>query len=258
MKNKLRLVAVLLATVLLSVSFLTGCGNNSIENIEQKEVIEEDKEGTPAAEETGMVEEASQPPVNTSTSTAPTAEDARAYVKAFLDLICIGDYDHSINMIDIDPGEESEIIDEGLATVASNMGMSEELQGDFIAVLKAAFSKCKYTVGDAAPTEDGGYDVTVFIEPLKVYSISEEKMTEKFSEKSACLNVNNMSDEDKNNLVYSILIEIIQDNLKEPTYGETQEVVVHYGLLDETNNIYGLSEEEGTKLADALISYDMD
>ena len=136
--------------------------------------------------------------------------------------------------------------------------MSEELQGDFITVLKAAFSKCKYTVGGAVPTEDGGYDVTVTVDPLKVYTVSEEKMLENLSEKTVGLNVNNMSDEDKNNLINSILIEIIQDNLKEPTYSETQEVVVHYGLLDDTNNIYGLSEEDSTKIADVLITYDMD
>lgn len=256
MKNKPRLTSVLL-TVLLSVSILTGCGNNSIDDKGQKDVIEEEKQETPSTEETGQVDEVPQPQADSPSSAAPTAEDARAYVKAFLDLMCTGDYDHSVNMIDIDPGEESEIIDEGLATVASNMDMSEELQGDFITVLKAAFSKCKYTVGDAVPTEDGGYDVIVSIDPLKVYSVSEEKMTEKFSKKTAGLDVNNMSDEDKNNLVYSILIEIIQDSLEEPTYSETQEVVVHYGLLDKTNNVYGLSEEDGTKLADVLISYDM-
>lgn len=258
MKIKLRLTAVLLAIVLLSASVLTGCGNNSMGGNEQKDVIEEEKQETPSAEETGPVEEASQPQADSPSSATPTAEDARAYVKAFLDLMCTGDYDHSVNMIDIDPGEESEIIDEGLAAVASNMGMSEELQGDFITVLKTAFSKCKYTVGDATPTEDGGYDVIVSITPLKVYSVSEEKMTEEFSKKTAGLDVNNISDEDMNNLIYSILIEIIQDNLKEPTYSETQEVVVHYGLLDDTNNIYGLSEEDGTKLAYVLISYDMD
>lgn len=254
MKNKLRLTAVLLTIVLLSASVLTGCGNNSTGDNEQKDVIEEEKQGTPSSEETGLVEEAPQPQADSPSSATPTAEDARAYVKAFLDLMCTGDYDHSVNMIDIDPGEESAIIDEGLATVASNMGMSEELQGDFITVLKAAFSKCKYTVGGAVPTEDGGYDVTVTVDPLKVYTVSEEKMLEKLSEKAVGLNVNNMSDEDKNNLIYSILIEIIQDNLKEPTYGETQEVVVHFGIIDEANSIYGLSENDGEKLANVLIS----
>ena len=257
MKNKLRLTSVLL-TVLLSISILTGCGKTPIGDNGQKDAIEEEKSETSSTEETGPLEEAPQPQADSPSSATPTAEDARAYVKAFLDLMCTGDYDHSVNMIDIDPGEESAIIDEGLATVASNMRMSEELQGDFITVLKAAFSKCKYTVGGAVPTEDGGYDVTVTVDPLKVYTVSEEKMLEKLSEKTVGLNVNNMSDEDKNNLINSILIEIIQDDLKEPTYSETQEVVVRYGLIDGRNNSYGLSEEDSTKIADVLITYDMD
>lgn len=256
MKSKLRLTALLLTFVLLNVSILTGCGNSSKEDNAQKEVIEEEKQEAATTEETELVEEVPQPQSESSSSATPTAEDARAYVKAFLDLICTGDYDHSVNMIDIDPGEESAIVEEGLALAASEMGMSEELQSDFIDVLKAAFSKCKYTVGDSVPTDDGGYDVTVSIEPLNVYYGGEKKIEEKASEKTAGLDIDNMPDEDKNNLAFSILIEIIRENLEEPVYSEPKEVIVHYGLLDEANNVYGLSEEEGKKLAEALISYD--
>ena len=34
------------------------------------------------------------------------------------------------------------------------------------------------------------------------------------------------------------IAEIIRENLEEPEYGEPKEVVVHYGLIDEQNNIF--------------------
>ena len=37
-----------------------------------------------------------------------------------------------------------------------------------------------------------------------------------------------------------------------------KEVVVHYGLIDEQNNIWGVSEEEGEKLGEVLFSADME
>ena len=54
------------------------------------------------------------------------------------------------------------------------------------------------------------------------------------------------------------IAEIIRENLEEPEYGEPQDVVVHYGLIDEQNNIWGVSEEEGEKLGAILFSADME
>ena len=47
--------------------------------------------------------------------------------------------------------------------------------------MREAFAKSKYTVGDAVPTEDGGYDVTVTIEPLKLYAGAQTKLAERIT-----------------------------------------------------------------------------
>ena len=41
----------------------------------------------------------------------PAPEEAQAYVKAVLDLMCTGDYDHSVDLADIEEGKESEVRD---------------------------------------------------------------------------------------------------------------------------------------------------
>ena len=259
MKKRFRLTALLAALMVLSVSVFTACGGSSKGDGGQKEAVEAKKQEAEApseAEPAEAAESAAETQAQAESAAVPTAEDARAYVKAVLDLMCTGEYDHSVNMTDITAGEESTLRDDTIAaTVASiggSAGLSEDNQSGFTEALKEAFSKCKYTVGEAVPTEDGGYDVTVSIEPLMIYSGAQEKMTEKLSSQD----VSGLSEEEQNNLIYSAIIEIIRENLEEPVYGEPREVVVHYGIIDEANNIYGLTEEEGEKLGAALFSPD--
>ena len=264
MKNKLRLTAILVAVAMLSVSVLTGCGGSSSDGKKEAEetaaVQEEQAEAqAPEAAEAAKEETAAaEAPAATPKTDAPTAEDARAYVKAVLDIMCTGDYDHSVNLSDIPEGEEAQLRDSTIQgavdAIASDSGLSDEVKADFTDVMREAFSKAKYTVGDAVPTDDGGFDVTVSIEPLKLYKGAETKLKEKITAEEAA----GLSDEELNNLIYSKIVEIIRENLEEPEYGEPKEVVVHYGLIDEQNNIWGVSEEEGEKLGEVLFSADME
>lgn len=262
MKKKFRLTALLVALMVFSVSVFTACGGSSGNNDSQKEPGQAAEQEAQAPAETEPSEsdgtEEAAPQAQADSAVKPSAEDAQAYVKAMLDLMCTGTYDHSVNMADIVAGEETALRDDTIAStvaaIGGDAGLSEELQSDFAEVLKESFSKCRYTVGDAVPAEDGGYDVTVSIEPLKIYSGAEERLKEKLSSQD----VSGLTEEEKTNLVYTAIIEIIRENLEEPAYSEPREVVVHYGLLDEANNAYGLTEEEGKKLGELLFSADME
>jgi hypothetical protein len=99
----------------------------------------------------------------------PTAEDAKAYVQATLDLLCTGDYDHSVDLAD-----------------------------DFLAL-----------------TADEQQDI-----------------------------------------VLRALSEFLIGKLDTPTYGDPTEVVLHYGLLDEENNIYGCDEDQGELFGSKAFSFD--
>ena len=259
MKNKLRLTALLVAVAMLSVSVLTGCGGSSSDNTkkeaEETATVQEEQAEAPAEAEAVKEETAA---AETPKTDAPTAEDAKAYVKAVLDIMCTGDYDHSVDLADIPEGEEAQLrdstIQSAVAAIASDAGLSEEVQADFTDVMRDAFSKAKYTVGDAVPTEDGGYDVTVTIEPLKLYAGA----TTKLQEKVTADDIAGLSEEETNNLIYTKIAEIIRENLEEPEYAEPQDIVVHYGIIDEQNNLWGVSEEEGEKLGEILFSAEME
>ena len=259
MKNKLRLTALLVAVAMLSVSVLTGCGGSSSgdtkKEAEQAAAVQEEQAEAPAETEAAKEETAA---AETPKTGAPTAEDARAYVQAVLDIMCTGDYDHSVELSDIPEGEEAQLrdstIESAVESIASDAGLSEEVKADFTDVMRVAFSKAKYTVGEAIPTEDGGYDVTVTIEPLEMYAGAADKLPERVSQDELA----GLSEEEANNLIYSKVIEIVRENLEEPEYGEPQDIIVHYGIIDEQNNLWGVSEEEGEKLGALLFSADME
>ena len=259
MENKLRLTALLVAVAMLSVSVLTGCGGSSSgdtkKEAEQAAAVQEEQAEAPAETEAAKEETAA---AETPKTGAPTAEDARAYVQAVLDIMCTGDYDHSVELSDIPEGEEAQLrdstIESAVESIASDAGLSEEVKADFTDVMRVAFSKAKYTVGEAVPTEDGGYDVTVTIEPLKMYAGAADKLPERVSQDELA----GLSEEESNNLIYSKVIEIVRENLEEPEYGEPQDIIVHYGIIDEQNNLWGVSEEEGEKLGALLFSADME
>ena len=75
--------------------------------------------------------------------------------------MCTGDYDHSIKLADVEEGKELEMrdqmIDDTIASLAGENGLSEEVQAEFKEVFVEAFSKCNYTVGSAAPDEQGEF-----------------------------------------------------------------------------------------------------
>ena len=221
MKKQFRIPAILLAVLIMTASVLSGCG-----------------------------------------STGPTEEDARQYVQAVLDLMCTGEYDHSVRFEDVEEGKEfavrDEIIDAQLASLAGTEGLDEETTEKFRAFLNRAFASCRYTVGEAVKAEDAhgtGYDVSVTIEPLNVFKGAMESMEQEMEGLTSDTDkLMEMSDEEIYSSIYDSLFEVLNSNLDAPSYEEPQEIMVHYGIIDEEKRIYGTSAEDGEKLGSALFS----
>lgn len=190
----------------------------------------------------------------------PAPEDAQAYVKAVLDLMCTGDYDHSVNLADIEEGKESEVRDnligEMMTQIGSESNLSEEVTASFKDFMMNAMEKAKYTVGDATVTEDDGYDVTVSIEPLQLFTGIDEELNEVLEEKVASESdkILAMSEEEQTNYVMEIVIELLNKKLEDPQYDPAEEVVVHYGPMEGQKGVYGCTEAEGEKLGSKLFS----
>ncbi len=208
MKKRSKSIMIMIAAVVLAVSVLTGC------------------------------------------SSTPTEKDAKAYVQAVLDMMCKGDYDHSVNIVDIEKGEEGNFREEAVDEAIDSMGIDfdDETRARFKEIMLNAFSKSKYTVGNATKTGEGEYDVEVTIEPLKIGSSDQEELNKRIS----ALDTSSMTEEEYTKQVYGILLDIMEESVNNPVYGEPQTTTVHYGLLDEKNKVYGVSEEDGNKLGTML------
>ena len=189
----------------------------------------------------------------------PAPEEAQAYVKAVLDLMCTGDYDHTVDLADIEEGKESEtrdaLVDQMISEIGDKENLSDEVVSSFRDLMMAALEKTKYTVGEAVETEDG-YDVTVTIEPLQIFNGITKKIDAVLEKKVAAESdkILAMSEEEQTNYVMEILIELLNKKIEDPQYDPADEVVVHYGPMDGQENVYGCTEAEGEKLGAKLFS----
>ena len=190
----------------------------------------------------------------------PTAEDAQAYVKAVLDLMCTGDYDHSVKLVDVEEGTGVELrealVEETLGDIGAESNISDELIEGFKNFMLDALTKANYTVGDAVETEDGGYDVTVSIAPLQLFTGIEEELMGVLEERVAAEpdKILAMSEEEQNNYIMEILLELLNKKIADPQYDPPEDVVVHYGLMEGEDNVYGCDDAEGEKLGAKLFS----
>lgn len=189
----------------------------------------------------------------------PTEKDATDYVQAVLDLMCTGDYDHSVDLADVEEGKETEVRDEMIResmedAFGDDSVFTEEQKQKFTEFMSNAFTKANYTVNEAVKTEDGGFDVGVTIKPLKIFEDAEAKLEEKINENYATLAA--MSEEELNVEVMNMMLDVLNENLENPVYADGKDLTVHYGLLDEKEKLYGVSEEDGEKLGEALFYVD--
>ena len=221
MKRIYRTVSALLTAALLMTMLLTGCGETSSSSIKG---------------------------------------DAENYVKAVLDLMCTGDYDHEVNLADIEEGKESEtrdaVVDQMIAEIGSQQNLNDEVKSSFRDLMLTALGKAKYTVGEAVETEDGGYDVTVTLEPLQLFTGVSEELDAVLEERVAAEadKILAMSEDEQTNYVMEILIELLNKKIEDPQYDDAEDVVVHYGPMDGQENVYGCTEAEGEKLGAKLFS----
>lgn len=191
-------------------------------------------------------------------SSKPTGDDAKAYVQAVLDLMCTGDYDHSVKLADVEEGKETAMRDEMINSVITDLtasaNLDEEVTKGFTDLMIDALGKAKYSVTDAQETEDGGFDVTVSIEPLQIFAGLGDDYEARLQEKvqADADKIMAMSSDERNNYVMKYLLELMNKGLEDPKYEAAEEVTVHYGELEE--NVYGCSEADGQALGSKLFS----
>ena len=193
------------------------------------------------------------------TSSSSIKDDAENYVKAVLDLMCTGTYDHSVTFGDVVSGREQDSRDEMIAGIVSSIAkdndLNEEQRARLEDCLTRAFSACRYTIKDVRESEDGGCDVTVSIEPLKVFEGVSDALNSKVGELTGDDEAMiAMTAEEQTAALAEVLLSQLDQNLENPQYGPAEEVVVHYGLLEGSEDRYGIDENAGKALGEKLFS----
>lgn len=220
MKRLFKTIAALFAVTLLLGMLLTGCGEQTSVSIK---------------------------------------EDAESYVKAVLDLICTGEYDHSVTFADVESVKErasrDAMISEIINYVSEDNNLTEEQRAELGGIIARAFTTCRSSIKDVKETDDGGCDVTVSIEPLKLFTGVSDVLDQKVEELSKNTeSAITMTEEEQTAALTSVLFAQLNQNLDNPQYAPAEEVVVHYGLLEGTEDRYGIDENAGKALGEKLFS----
>lgn len=186
-------------------------------------------------------------------------EDAENYVTAVLDLMCTGDYDHSVTFADAgsekEPVSRDDMIAEIVGGAAKDNDLNEEQCSQLKDLITRAFASCRYSVKNVKETDDGGCDVTVSIEPLKLFEGVSDALSQKAGELSADTeNAITMTSEEQTAALAQVLFAQLNQNLEKPQYDPSVEIVVHYGLLEGSEDRYGIDENAGKALGEKLFS----
>ena len=176
----------------------------------------------------------------------PKAADAENYVKAALDMMCTGDYDHSVELTDVD--ELASAADAGVNRVIDPMLQKMSLDGDvaeeFHELLSGMFSKARYTVGKAEEVA-GGFSVPVTIEPFAFSGMNAAVAAGSFQLLNDA-DASNMTEEEIANRLTAFVINALREELEDPRYGKPVEVTVRYKELEE--GVFGIDEADSNKL----------
>ena len=175
-------------------------------------------------------------------ASGPTEKDAKKYVKAVLDLMCTGDYDHSVTFSDVEEGDEqasrNAMIDSIVSSVAEENDLTQEQSEKFREYITQA-------------------------EPLLVFDGVSDALNAKIDEMTATEEAAvSMSKEEQRAALTDTLFEALNKNLEAPRYAPAEEVVVHYGLLggsqegseEGSEEVYGVDEEAASLLGAKLFS----
>ena len=176
----------------------------------------------------------------------PKAADAENYVKAVLDMMCTGDYDHSVKLTDVD--ELAAAADAGIDRIMDpmlqKMNLNDDVAGEFRELLTGMFSKARYTVGKAEEVA-GGFSVPVTIEPF-AFSGMNAAVTAGSVQLLSDPDASGMTEEEIANRLTAFVIDALKAELEDPRFGKPVEVTVRYKELQE--GVFGIDEADSNKL----------
>lgn len=192
----------------------------------------------------------------------PSAENARNYVMALLDLTCAGNLEKAVEMYGVEERQAREMQQEILDGLYPSLKETAELDENTRTLLRdyliEAGKHCHYTVLPVeGPVDENSseYDLQVMIEPCKIFkgisSILDEEIAAMRKDSTALAGA---SQDEIRSRIFSAVFQRLTENLKNAEYDQPEMVTVHYGLIDQTGKVYGLNDEDCRALGDKLFS----
>lgn len=191
-----------------------------------------------------------------------TRFDAAAYTQAVLDVSYKNQTESYIELTEASAEDAETIFQKNLdATMEAfkSMKLSDELEKNYRNLFENIVKQVKYTVGEAAETEEGNYTVDVTVEPITLFDDTYEEFQKKAEEyaagiTNAVMNGEAMpSDEEMQASVYQIYYEILKAGLDSGVkYGEPETVTMHINKTEDKT--YEVAEEDIRALDEKLIS----
>ena len=174
-----------------------------------------------------------------------SAEDASAYVKSALDAEYKADFDEYIKQTDSTQEEAEAMYQEGLDTITAgfglySLGISDELAEQYRDVAADLLALAKYEVKDAAEEGDG-YAVEVSYEPYVGMQNLDQDLNAALEEITASIS-DIQSEEELNEMVYQKVLEILQQKVAEPEYGEEETYTIH--VTKGSDNVYTITQDD--------------
>ena len=175
--------------------------------------------------------------------------DAKSYVQSSLDAHYHGEYKDYANLLEISEKDAKKEIEEDFnESIQQQFDDSDNITdkgiADYAKKLVEVKKLAKYKVQDVKE-EDGGYTVSVQVEPSNVFQTLQQSSTEVSNEK-----IKQGLDGNDPEVFASVLTESVQKSLEKNKYGKA--VTVKVSVEKDNSGKYGLSDTEMSKLEAAM------
>ncbi len=191
--------------------------------------------------------------------------DASGYTKAVLDVSYKNEAEEYIELTRANRKDAEALFEQKLDAVVNEFAASdfpEDLKNKYRELLGDMMKQVKYSVGEAAETEDKNYTVDVTVEPMTIFTDTYEEFQKQSQEYTTRISNDVMngadmpSETEMHNQVYEIYYNVLRAALDEGVgYGEQESITVHVNKNEDDK--YGILEEDLTELDKKLISMDI-
>lgn len=194
-----------------------------------------------------------------------TTDDAKAYIQGIMDMTYLGQYnDEYIKLVNGTKEECEQNYLGGLEVEAEYFAyyfdseLTDAVKDDLIQLYKDIYSHSSYTIKDATRASDGGFTVTVEVQPIDIMEkVREDDALWEFVDDFNARNENGefaeITDEEYETIWLKGIIEIVRSHLDTIGYLDTKSIVVQIQADD--SGVFGLNDDDFNNLDTIIISY---